>query len=311
MEEEPVMADSSETIGNGGTDDPSPVYAARELVARIRTIKPDFWQHPKTGEVSRDARLLFLGLLNEADDEGRMRYSAKRLSGVLFPFDDDATPGMVDLWITALEREKFIVRYEVRGALYLEVCGFKKHQRINRPLPSVLPPRGLSESSLSPHGAISDGARGEVEVEVEVEVEQGEEIRASTPHLVFDAWRLSTGKNGRTVLNAKRLRLIRSALKDYPLEDVLDAVRGWSKSPFHCGQNEARKVWNDIELLLRDGQHIEAFRDLERGEVPTGERFDPAVDLVRRMRAMEARGESKPDRTNHVSGAGRLAAPDQ
>lgn len=139
-------------------------------MARIRTIKPEFWQHPKTAAVSRDARLLFLGLLNEADDEGRMRYSPKRLAGVLFPFDDDVTPALLDRWIGELEFAGLVQRYEVDGGSYLAVCGFSEHQRINRKTDSTLPeppPHALTEAAVMPPHALTEVVHREVEVEVE------------------------------------------------------------------------------------------------------------------------------------------------
>lgn len=83
--------------------------------------------------------------------------------------------------------------------------------------------------------------------------------------VVFDAWRQAAGRGDRTVLDPKRRRLISSALATYPLDDVLDAVRGWRKSPHHAGQNDSGTVYNDLGLLLRDAEHIEKFRDMERG----------------------------------------------
>lgn len=78
-------------------------------MARIRTIKPEFWQHPKVMRVSRDARLLFLGLLNEVDDEGRMRWSAKRVAGVVFPGDEDVPVNQPHLRKVLLNQKTFVV----------------------------------------------------------------------------------------------------------------------------------------------------------------------------------------------------------
>jgi len=86
-----------------------------------------------------------------------------------------------------------------------------------------------------------------------------EEVRA-----VFEEWVRVTKRTGRTLLDDKRRNLIGAALRDYSLEDCLDAVRGWRRSEFHCGENPGQKVHNDLQLLLRDAEHLERFRDLER-----------------------------------------------
>lgn len=81
---------------------------------------------------------------------------------------------------------------------------------------------------------------------------------------VFIAWLDSTSRSGRTVLDDKRRRLIGVALKLYPLEDVLDAVDGWKYDSHHRGENDRGRAYNDLELILRDPQHIERFRDFKR-----------------------------------------------
>jgi DNA-binding transcriptional ArsR family regulator len=81
---------------------------------------------------------------------------------------------------------------------------------------------------------------------------------------VFEAWKASTKRTAATVLDAPRTRLITAALKSYPIEDVLDAVRGWEHSPHHRGENAEGKVYNDLGLLLRNAENIERFRDYAR-----------------------------------------------
>lgn len=82
--------------------------------------------------------------------------------------------------------------------------------------------------------------------------------------LVFGEWLAITGRTAQTLLDGKRARLIDKALATYPVEDVLDAVRGWRQSPHHRGENDSGTVYNDLALLLRDAAHIERFRDFER-----------------------------------------------
>ena len=100
-----------------------------------------------------------------------------------------------------------------------------------------------------------------------------EEPRENTPlppvaasgdiEAVFDAWILATGRS-RAVLDGSRRSAILKALRSYPVADLVDAVRGWRHSPFHCGQNDKGTVYNDLTLLLRDAKHLEEFRDWER-----------------------------------------------
>jgi hypothetical protein len=119
-------------------------------VARIRTIKPDFWGSPKTAKVSRDARLLFLGLLNEADDEGRLLGSARSIGGSLFPNDDDFSDDAIRGCLEALEQVGFIRRYVVEGVPYVLVIGFKEHQKISHPTESRLPEPPERASGAAP-----------------------------------------------------------------------------------------------------------------------------------------------------------------
>ena len=58
-------------------------------MARIRTIKPEFWADEKLGPMSPIDRLVFLGLMSLADDAGRLIDSVKALDGALFPYTDD------------------------------------------------------------------------------------------------------------------------------------------------------------------------------------------------------------------------------
>lgn len=82
---------------------------------------------------------------------------------------------------------------------------------------------------------------------------------------VFDAWVEATGKNPNQVkFSDERRRLVNARLKDWPLTDLIDAVRGWRHSPHHRGENDRSTVYNDLELLLRNAKNIEMFRDLER-----------------------------------------------
>lgn len=105
-------------------------------MARIRTIKPEFWTDEKIVELSAFARLLFIGIWNFCDDEGRMPYSPKRMKMQIFPSDDLDCQVLAD----ELARTGQIIVYQVAGKWYLQVVNFDRHQKIDKRGKSKLPP---------------------------------------------------------------------------------------------------------------------------------------------------------------------------
>jgi hypothetical protein len=120
-------------------------------MARIRTIKPEFWTDRRVGECSTNARLLFIATWNFADDHGGLDRSAKQLKAQAFPYDDlDCEPLVKELLEVGL-----LIEYEVAGDKYLHIKNFRKHQRIDKPQKARIPvyehseniPRTLPDSS--------------------------------------------------------------------------------------------------------------------------------------------------------------------
>lgn len=125
-------------------------------MARIRTIKPDFWTDEKLTECSMSARLLFIGMFNFADDNGNLSASAKKLKMQIFPADNVDCQPLLDELIA----HGILIEYSVSGDKYLNIKGFKKHQVINRPSTSSIPQPLDSDDSLNTHGGLTDGREG-------------------------------------------------------------------------------------------------------------------------------------------------------
>lgn len=125
-------------------------------MARIRTVKPEFWTDERLTECSLSARLMFIGMLNFADDNGNMPNSPKRLKMQIFPADSiDTAPLLLELLTHGL-----LIEYSVNGEKYLHIKGFRKHQVINRPSKSDIPTPNFNEDSVNTHGGLSDGKEG-------------------------------------------------------------------------------------------------------------------------------------------------------
>lgn len=118
-------------------------------MARIRTIKPDFWTDETLGECSPTARLLFVGTWNLADDHGNLERSSRQLKAQLFPYDNfDCEPYVVELLHVGC-----LLEYEVDGKKYLHIKGFDRHQKVEK---KSSPRHPLYEDSLRTHRGLTE-----------------------------------------------------------------------------------------------------------------------------------------------------------
>ncbi|UVL02086.1 DnaT-like ssDNA-binding domain-containing protein [Pseudomonas sp. B21-047] len=122
-------------------------------MARIRTIKPEFWTSEQVMECSAMARLLFIGIWNFCDDAGNHPMSPKTIKALVFP-GDDITSLTVEGLLTELVTNRLITLYEAASKQYLHVNGWH-HQKIDRP--TVKHPEFV-EPSPSAHREVGEGS---------------------------------------------------------------------------------------------------------------------------------------------------------
>lgn len=94
---------------------------------RIRSIKPEFWSSESNGRLSRNARLVFIGLWSVADNFGRFRADPRYLAGAVLPYDRDAS-SVVRSSLIELHSEGKIELFELDRSAFGVVCGFEAHQ---------------------------------------------------------------------------------------------------------------------------------------------------------------------------------------
>lgn len=134
-------------------------------MARIRTIKPEFFDDEDLCALSFQHRLCYIGLWTQADKAGRLEDRPMRLKARIFPFDNldmDAT-------LADLADKGFILRYEAQGRRHLAIrpTSWAKHQRPRQDEPeSILPapdsdltrgaiaPRGQAEAHEAPESSL-------------------------------------------------------------------------------------------------------------------------------------------------------------
>lgn len=133
-------------------------------MARIRTIKPQFWDDAKIGRIPRDARLLYIGLWTFADDLGVVIADPVWLKSKIFPYDRIQIQ-QLEAWLGLLEKTGFISLLSVKSESFYYLPTFSRHQIINRPnlddvnidkklLDNIL--AKFTDQSVINHGSITD-----------------------------------------------------------------------------------------------------------------------------------------------------------
>lgn len=129
-------------------------------MSRIRTIKPDFWTSEQIVSCSRDARLLFIGLWNFSDDAGIHPASFSNIKMQIFP-GDNLTIDQIKKLVDELLINNLLQEYIIDGKAYLQVTGWKKHQRIDKPTYKFPPPESelkTISNSTTALGGIQDSS---------------------------------------------------------------------------------------------------------------------------------------------------------
>lgn len=134
-------------------------------MARIRTIKPSFFQSDDVSALPLRARLTWIGLWTHCDDQGRTKDHARLIKAAIWPLDNVSLADIEDDLVT-LSGHGRIVRYEVAGQRYLAIVNWHDHQKINRPSASNIPGPSSPQAAptyphVSTHGTLTEDSRGE------------------------------------------------------------------------------------------------------------------------------------------------------
>ena len=175
-------------------------------MARIRTIKPEFFTSEDIVSVSPLARLFYVSLWCEADREGRLEWKPGTFKMRYLPGDACDVAALAE----ELTGRGLIQLYEVDGKRYALIPTFKKHQVINnRESDSDLPAPVSTTSGTRASRVKAEGKEGRKGKEPASRDAIGE---------VWEAWPASERKQDKAKCEEK----LRAILKAEP--EVLDAI---------------------------------------------------------------------------------------
>lgn len=125
-------------------------------MARIRTIKPEFFTSEDIVSLTPLARVFYIALWCEADREGRLDWKPGTLKMRYLPGDNCDFQALANELISA----GLVVLYEVDGKTYAEIPTFKTHQVINNRETESTRPARVSHASARVKAEGKEGREG-------------------------------------------------------------------------------------------------------------------------------------------------------
>jgi hypothetical protein len=227
-------------------------------MARIRTIKPEFFTSEDIVELQPLARLLYIALWCEADKEGRLAWKPKTFKMRYLPADDCSIDALCDELIV----RGLVITYGDGLAL---IPSFKNHQHINpREKDSVIPEPTEEDLTRAPRVSAAYMTRMEEGRERKEEKGKGKDLCPGEAPEHGDEGQVGTLPEEAVV---ERRKTRRPSEEDYTcarkLFGITLGVNAQARKPnFDTWANEVRmmreldkRTYEDIEALFHWARH--------------------------------------------------------
>lgn len=123
-------------------------------MARKRMIDPNIWVSEDFSKLSTLAKLVFIGMFSNADDEGRGRAKPIYLKSILFPYDEGIRVIDVDKTLSEIGSNMSVTFYSHNGNEYYVFDNWYKWQKVEKPTPSIIP--SLEDNSSTIRGTFGE-----------------------------------------------------------------------------------------------------------------------------------------------------------
>jgi hypothetical protein len=222
-------------------------------MARIRSIKPEFWEDEKIGSLPIPCRLFYIGLWNLADDQGVFRANSSILKSRIFPYDENLRVSEISKWLDALVKAQMIIPISYKNESYYIIRTFRDHQKFDPRYPNNLIPKEIADNILNNESGHIDNPVGPQRVPSVHPPREGEgeegyiESKDSFDEFSFEAvWAMYEKKGTSKVARSRWDKLPKTkkqlALKHIPLYVQATPEKKYRKN---FEKYLSQEAWND------------------------------------------------------------------
>ena len=260
-------------------------------MARNRMIKPKFWDDTKIGRLTRDARLLYIGLWNFSDDIGVVIGDSIWLKSKIFPYDQIQIQ-QFEKWMNELVINGFICLLSYKGERFIYLPNFTRHQVINKPnyedlnIPKCLIDKAkdnfhllFTEQSRNATVLFTEQYVTKIEGEREEEYspynppqgevsppESNEDEKINYNALMDTFNKMFEGKLPKvTAMTDKRRKAVKARASEHGKEAIMAVFNSVSQSAFLLGHNNRNWVC-DFDWIFRPTNFIKILEGNYNGE---------------------------------------------
>ena len=95
-------------------------------------IYSKIWASVQFGNLSNNAKLLYIGTITLADDEGKLNGNPSYLRGQIFPYDEKITVAEIKGFLKEMTSQNLITYYEVEGTEYIKHPNWEVYQKLRK-----------------------------------------------------------------------------------------------------------------------------------------------------------------------------------
>lgn len=119
-------------------------------------LHTSLWQNEDFAKLSDKAKILYIGTITIADDDGKLKGNSLLLKGQVFPLDEKVTSEHVRQYLNELVKAKLVNFYKIENQYFIQHPNWKKFQVLRKDLykPSSIP--DVTDASRDRNGDVTD-----------------------------------------------------------------------------------------------------------------------------------------------------------